>query len=368
MIRILHVVGGMNCGGTENFIMNVYRQIDRSKIQFDFLVHSDKECYFDDEIRHLGGRIYHIKRYNIKNYFSYRDQLITFFKQHPGFKAVHGHVGSTACIYLKIAKSFGIYTIAHSHALNDRKLSLKKYLYEFHAFIARGIPDYYMACSYEAGVERYGRKISNSGRFAIVNNGIGVNKYIYDPIKRDEIRQQLNLTDKFVVGHIGRLHPVKNHEFMMKVLVELKKLGNDYYMLFVGDGELRDDLENQSKKLNLEDSLLFTGIRKNIPELLQAFDYFIFPSINEGLGIGLIEAQAAGLQCIANADGIMPLAKISDLVCFMPVSDGAAQWAKHIHNNRDEAHKRRDMSNIVKHSGFDIAETANSLQKFYLNI
>lgn len=368
MIRVIHIVGSMNCGGTENLIMNLYRNIDRSLVQFDFLVHTDKECFFDDEIRTLGGRIYHIKRYNMRNLISYRRQLSEFFETHPEYRIMHGHVGSTACIYTKVAKRFGLYTILHSHAINDKKKNLKNFLYRFHAYLAKGMADAYMGCSYEAGVDRYGKRIADSNKFQIINNGINSNAYIFNPDIRLRIRSQFNIADKYVIGHVGRFHPVKNHKFMLDVLFELKKNSEDYVLMLVGDGDLKETIIRQAKELSLEDSIVMTGVRKDVADMLQAMDFFIFPSFNEGLGIGLIEAQASGLPCIANADGITPLAKISELLYLISLKEGSQKWAKFIHDHRYINQTRKDMSNTVRLFGFDISQVAMNLQDFYLSV
>lgn len=368
MIRILHVVHGMDCGGTENIIMNLYRNIDRTKVQFDFLVHTEKRCFFDDEIEQLGGCIYHVPYYNMLNLFAYKRALCNFFSTHNEWIAVHGHLGSCACIYLGIAKKYGLYTIAHSHAINEKRLNLKELLYRFHAYLTRGVADFYMGCSYEAGVDRYGKAIANSNKYKIINNGIKADDYTFNEEKRVAMRSEFDILDHYVIGHVGRFSAVKNHNFMLDVLAELKKFNADYTMMFVGDGELRKTIELKAKNMGITDSIVFTGIRKDVPSVLQAMDQFIFPSFNEGLGIGLIEAQAAGLPCIANKDGIISLAKFSNLVEMKSIYEGAQAWASHIDSVRKSNFVRKDMSHDVKAAGFDIVEVTKWLQEFYINI
>ena len=368
MIRILHVVHGMDCGGTENIIMNLYRNIDCTKVQFDFLVHTEKRCFFDDEIEQLGGCIYHVPYYNILNLFTYKQALRKFFSTHNEWIAVHGHLGSCACFYLGIAKKYGLYTIAHSHAINEKRLNLKELLYRFHAYLTRGVADFYMGCSYEAGVDRYGKAIANSKKYKIINNGIKADDYTFNEEKRVAMRSEFGVLDCYVIGHVGRFSAVKNHNFMLDVLAELKKFNADYTMMFVGDGELRKTIELKAKNMGIADSIVFTGIRKDVPSVLQAMDQFIFPSFNEGLGIGLIEAQAAGLPCIANKDGIISLAKFSNLVEMKSIYEGAQAWASHIDSVRKSNFVRKDMSHDVKAAGFDIVEVTKWLQEFYINI
>ncbi len=365
MIRILHVIHGMNCGGTENFIMNIYRNIDRTKIQFDFLVHTNKRCFFDDEIERMGGCIYRVPYYNILNIFLYKNSLRRLFSEHQEWVAVHGHLGSCACIYLRMAKQYGIYAIAHSHAIKNTRITMKELIYRFHAYLTRGVADYYMGCSYEAGVDRYGEKIATSNKFKIINNGIKSSDYDYNPQVRAIVRKELGINQRYLIGHIGRFSPVKNHTFMVEVLAELKKSNSDYAMIFVGDGELRESIENYAKRIGVYDSIIFAGIRNDIYRIVQAIDCFIFPSFNEGLGIGLIEAQAAGLPCVANKDGIMPLAKISELVEFIPLNLGVVKWATQINQIRKSHQKRQPMSTIIKNKGFDITDVSKWLEVFY---
>jgi len=368
MIRILHVVHGMDCGGTENIIMNIYRNIDRTKVQFDFLVHTNKECFFDDEIKSLGGNIYHVCYYNMLNVLTYRRQLHDFFKSHREFSAVHGHLGSCACIYFRVARKFNLPTIAHSHAINDKQKNLKNFLYRIHAYFSRGAANFYMGCSYEAGRDRYGRKIAEGKKFKIIKNGINASNYMFNAEQRRNMRRELGVTDRFIIGNVGRLCYVKNHSFMIDVLKELKKTHNDSCLLLVGDGELKTDISRKAADLGLEDSVIFTGVRKDVAEVLQAMDFFIFPSFNEGLGIGLIEAQAAGLQAIANAEGVLPSTKITPLVEFIPISAGPQEWANHISESRQKDFVRQDMSDAIRNAGFDIAEVALWLQNFYCNL
>ena len=368
MIRILHVVHSMDCGGTENIIMNLYRNINREDIQFDFLVHTNKECFFDGEIEELGGKIYRVSHYKMYNLLRYRKELHALFSQHKEWIAVHGHLGSCACVYLTIANKYGLYTIAHSHAINEKQINLVNLLYQFHAYLSRGVADFYMACSLEAGIDRYGRKIVKSNNFKIIKNGIKAINYIYNPKVREDLRQLLHLKDKYVVGHVGRFCAVKNHGFMINILVELKKISNEYCLICVGDGELRKSFEQKAKELGVDASVILTGIRKDIPNILQAMDCFIFPSFNEGLGIALIEAQAAGLPCIANKDGIIPLAKITDLVEFISLKEGAAAWAQQIHRVCQAKIQRKNMINSVITSGFDIDDVVSWISNFYLNL
>ena len=368
MIRILHVVHGMDCGGTENIIMNLYRNIDRSKVQFDFLVHTKKQCFFDDEIKKLGGQIYRVPYYNILNLFKYQKALKRLFVSHKEWRVVHGHLGSCACIYLRIAKKYGIYTIAHSHNVNNSHLSIKGLLYRLHALQTRGVADYYMGCSNEAGIDRYGRKITEGDCFCVLHNGIKVDEYIFQKSIRNKIRKELEIEDHFVIGNVGRFSLQKNHMFILDVFTCLRKISDRYVLVLVGDGELKQNIVAKATQLGILDAIVFTGIRRDVPKIMTAFDMFLFPSFYEGLGIVLIEAQASGLPCIANKDGIMPLAVISDLVELKSLADGAHAWAEYIEKIRRKEIVRKDMSSAVKEAGFDVIDVAKWLENFYLSL
>ena len=225
-----------------------------------------------------------------------------------------------------------------------------------------------MGCSYEAGVDRYGKKITDGNSFCVLRNGIKADEYIFHKTTRDKIRKEMDIDDYFVIGNVGRLSLQKNHMFILNVFKCLRNISDRYVLVLVGDGELKKNIVAKAKQLGILDSIVFTGIRKDIPKVMNAFDLFLFPSFYEGLGIALIEAQASGLPCIANKDGIMPIAVISDLVELKSLSDGAHCWADYIEKIRQKGVERKDMSCTVKDAGFDIIEVTKWLQNFYLNI
>ena len=211
-IRIIQVFAQMNRGGAETMIMNLYRMIERSQIQFDFIVHTNEECAYDNEIRSLGGRIYRVPRYNGKNHFEYIKSWNKFFKTHPNYKIIHGHVRSTASIYLKIAKKFGLVTIAHSHSTSSGTgfSSIVKNILQYPI---RNIADYLFACSEQSGEWLFGKNASKRNNFVILKNSIDVKKFVFNERVRFEKRKELKIDDKFVIGHIGRFIPSKNHKF-----------------------------------------------------------------------------------------------------------------------------------------------------------
>jgi len=364
-VRVLQVFAQMNRGGAETMIMNVYRNIDRTKVQFDFIVHTNQKCDYADEIEDLCGKIFRIPRYTGKNHFAYKSAWSTFFQNHPEYKIVHGHVRSTAAIYLKVAKKYGLITIAHSHSTSSGTgfTALVKNILQYPI---RYTADYLFACSKESGEWLYGKKVYKKENFYIVKNAIDSKKYIFNQSKREEIRKKFNIEDKFVIGHVGRFHPAKNHEFLIDIFKEVHARNDKAVLMLVGDGDLRCTIKKKVGILELADSVIFTGTRNDIPELLQAMDIFVFPSLYEGLSVAVIEAQVSGLRTIIS-NMITHEIDITDLIIRMNLNNTAKEWADKILACEPNL-ERKDMSLDIKNNGFDIESTTNWLTSFYLSI
>lgn len=365
-IRVLHVIGIMNRGGAETMIMNLYRHIDRSKVQFDFVENSSEPAVFDEEILSLGGRIFRCPHYNGKNHFTYVKWWNDFFKAHPKeYPIVHGHLGSTASIYLSVAKKYGAYAIAHSHS-SGTDHSLHANLYQIMSYNTRNVADYFFACSEAAGKERFGSKVVSGDHYAVLNNAIDVNRFSYNPSVRNAVRDELGIGQiQLVVGHIGRYTKEKNHEFILKIFSELKKMDSNARLLMVGDGTLRTHIMQMAEQASLSSDVIFTGVRSDVERLVQAMDVFVLPSLYEGLPVTMVEAQAAGLPCIIS-DKVPPECILTEgLVDVMPLSASPGAWAEKILAKR--AIPRTDRRAEVAAHGFDITTEAVKLQEFYLN-
>ena len=353
-VRVLHAVTYMGRGGIETMIMNYYRQIDRSKVQFDFLVHRDFRADYDDEIESLGGRIYRLPPMVIWHR-SYYKALNSFFTEHPEYRIVHSHLNCMSTVILKAAKKHGVpVRIAHSHAYGTRFV-----VRDYYRVRLPGVSTQLLACGKQAGDWMF-----RGAAYRVIPNAIDVDRYIYDPLKRREIRASLGIpAGAFVLGHIGRLNYIKNHTFLINVFAEVKKQKPESVLLLVGDGELRDELEKKVKDLGLGDSVVFTGIRSDVPDLTQAMDCFVFPSLTEGLPVALVEAQAAGLPCLIST-GVPPEAAMISETRHVELSAGAAHWAK----LALECSKlpRLDTRAAIAEAGFDIKMNAEYLQNYYL--
>jgi glycosyltransferase involved in cell wall biosynthesis len=356
--RVLHVVTYMGRGGLETMIMNYYRHMDRSKVQFDFLVHRDFRADYDDEIEDLGGRIFRLPRL-VPWSGSYLNALEQFFRSHPEYKIVHVHQDCLSSVILKVAKKCGIpVRVAHSHSSSqDKNL---KYLIKL--WYKRTIPTcatQLFACGKEAGDWMF-----SGAPYRVLNNAIDTKQYTYDPERHCRIRTSLQIPeDAFVIGHVGRFHAVKNHSFLLDVFAEVKRKHEKAVLLLVGDGELRPEMEEKAEALGISDSVVFTGVRSDVPDLMQTMDCFAFPSLYEGIPVTLIEAQAAGLPCTVS-DGVPAECAKTGLVKHLPLTAGAANWAEAI--LKTENIPRQNTAGQIIQADYDIEANATWLQNFYL--
>lgn len=364
MIRVLHVIGKMDRGGAETFIMNAYRNIDRDAIQFDFLVHTEEEGDYDDEIVSLGGHIYQIPRYAFYNRKAYSEAVKEFMKLHDEHSIVHGHIGSSAPIYLSIARSLGRFAIAHSH--NDVKItSLKDIAYRLIAFPVRGKADYYLACSEQAGLNRFGKKIAESDHYQVVNNGIDCELYARDRKDQRAARDRLFLDDGPIFGHVGRLDRVKNHAFLFDVFEGIKERLPDAKLILAGQGPLESELKKQVTDRGLAQSIEFLGVRNDVPEVLKSMDVFLFPSLYEGMPLALLEAQATGLECIIST-GVSEAAMVTDRVKRISINSKDEWVDQAVRSYESSRVEINDRVETVRKSGFDMKDVAEKLSTFYL--
>ena len=368
-IRVLQIVGRMDRGGIENFVMNIYRNIDRDKVQFDFLCHYGREAAFNDEIRALGGRIYEMPAIRDETHvyywklFEYIVALSAFFREHKEYKVIHGQMTNTASIYMPIAKKYGVTTrIAHSHNSHGKvgvlgvvTDILKKPVFKYATDL--------FACSETAAEYFYPQKYINQGLVKIVPNAVDIEKFRYNSEKRAEMRRLFNVEDKLVIGCVGRFRTEKNQMFLLKVLDEAIKINKNVVLMFAGDGPLEDDVKKKAKEQKLEDKVIFLGMRDDIYCVMQAMDVLAMPSLFEGLPVTGIEAQASGLHIIAST-GVTDEMNAIGMVEFMPLDAGKRTWAEKLVLAAQT--KREDTYERMKKAGYDIHTTAPWLQNFYI--
>lgn len=375
-IRVLQVLTIMNLGGAETMIMNYYRHVDRTKVQFDFLLHRQERGFFDDEIESLGGTIYRMPPISPKNYFIYKKRLNLFFDEHPEYSIVHSHLNALSSIVLSVANNKNIpYRIAHSHLAVEssvlkkvfkKNTDIKATTKDAIQSLVRGkvakVATHFFACGEKAGDWLFGQK--NKDKVTIINNAINASLFTYDAAKADKIKEEFGLKNKKIIGHVGRFNEQKNHFLLIKIFNEIYKKDNSSILLLIGDGNLKDKIKEEAKRLNIDKNIQFLGLRDNIPELLQSFDLFLFPSLYEGLPVTLVEAQAAGLKVVTSST-VTKEVDITGLITYIDLSTPEKDWADSVLSNIN--YTRKNTLEQIKKGGYDIFENAKNLQSFYLN-
>ena len=365
-VRVLNVLGTTNLGGAESRVMELYRALDRERVQFDFLVHTDQEGQYSGEIRRLGGRIYHVPRFRVYNILAYRRALCRFFGEHSEFAAVHGHMTSTASIYLPIAKRAGVpVTIAHARSAGVDQ-GIKGLTTRVIRYPLKYRADYCFTCSAEAGEAVYGRQWVAGGHVWTIPNAIDAQRFAYDAAVRGEVRAELGLADHFVVGHVGRFGFMKNHGYLIDIFAELCRMRDDAALVLIGKGELEEEIRAKVQRLGLSDRVRFLGNCLDVERYYQAFDYFVFPSVFEGLPGSVVEAQASGLCCLVS-DQVTKEVALTDLVTYRSITEPEANWAGEIMRNAKAALGREDMRAAIAARHFDVREQASKMEAFYIS-
>lgn len=359
--RVLHVLQRMEPAGVQTLLMNLYKNIDRNKIQFDFLVHYKTPQFFDDEIKKMGGNVFRLSFREDYNLFKYLRDLDMFFKKHQNYKIVHGHMHTLGFFYLKAAKKNGIpIRIAHAHTNNtqkDFKLVFKLIMNKLYAKYATHL----FACSEDAGVYMFGKK-----KFKVINNAIDSNKFRFNEKNRNEIRKELNIENNFVIGCVGRFTKQKNQKFSLEIYKELLKKIPKSKLLFIGTGEMENEVKELVNNYGLNNNVLFLENRNDMEKIYCAMDVFLFPSLFEGLGIVGVEAQAAGTPVVCT-DTLPSEMSVTPLVYRVSLNNGVDKWVDAILEAKDNKQNHTDMSKYIKENNYDIENLANYLAKFYTN-
>ena len=371
-IRVLNIVGLMSPGGIETLIMNLYRNIDRNRVQFDFLTHKGIDGTFDEEIKNLGGRIYKIPqiREGDKTYycrfFEYITALKRFFREHQEYHIVHGHMTNTAVFYMPIAKKYGAVTccIAHSHQTQATP-GLSGVLTNILQKPLSKIATDYFACSEMAAIWIFPEEAIESGKVKVIRNGVDPKRFYFDGKKRSEIRKKLGIGDCFVIGNVARFKTVKNHAFQIDTFDQYHKIYPNSILMLIGEGELMDTMKEKVKQMELEGCVLFMGLRSDVPDLMQAMDLFFLPSLNEGLPVVAVEVQPMGLP-ILTSTGVPEETDITGNVKFLDLNNDLSEWIEAIEDCRKNFN-RKDMRGYIHDGGYDITETAKWLEEFYLS-
>lgn len=371
-IRILHVVGGMNRGGLETWLMHILRHIDRSRFQMDFLVHVTEPCPYDEEVRALGSRI--IPCLDPLKPGLYAGNFKRILREYGPYDVVHSHVHHFSGYVLRLAKQAGVpVRIAHSHndtSVTEAKVGWKRRLYlastewwiDRYATIGLG-------CSSKAAASLFGSSYDRDPRWQILYYGIDLKAFSQsvDPVA---VRTELGIpADAFVVGHVGRFHQQKNHEFLLEIAALVAQREPHMRLLLVGDGSLRPDIEQKAIQMGLADKVIFAGVRPDIPRLmLGAMDVFLLPSLHEGLPLVLLEAQSIGLPCIFSDNITEEVDFLKPLMRRISLSQSPSVWAEAVLAAKGDKSviTQTDALALLEKSNFNIQMSVNELTKVYL--
>lgn len=363
-IRVAQVIGKWLGGGVESVVMNYYRNIDRTKIQFDFICDNDSTNIPYEEIESLGGKVILVPPY--QKLIQYQKELRKVLKE-GNYKIVHSHINTLSVFPLYAAKKAGVpVRIAHSHSTTNKKEwkrnLMKQVLRPFSKLFATD----YFCCSELAGRWLFGNKAYNNGKVYLLNNAIDLDKFKYNEKIRKEIRKDLKIKDNtLVIGHVGRFVEQKNHRYLIDIFNEIHKRNSNSILLLAGQGPLMEEMKEKVDVLGLSDSVNFLGQRNDASELYQAFDVFLLPSLYEGLGMVFVEAQAASLPSIASTE-VPVIAQVSDKAIFIDLNEPIEAWVKvikeNINYNRSVDIKR------IKDAGYDIVTEAKKLENKYYEL
>lgn len=355
MIRILQCVNNMHRAGLETMLMNYYRNVDRSKVQFDFLTHRPDRDDYDDEIESLGGKIYRAPRLYPQNFPRYFKYMKQFFREHPEYQIVHSHIDTMSYLPLLAAKKAGVSVrIAHSHSASI-DLDVKYPMKQCFRMLLPGVATHHLACGDKAG-----RFLFRGKSFEVIPNAVDGCNFFYDPAVRQAKRHELNLEDKTVIGHVGRFCYPKNHEFLIEVFAEIFKARADAVLMLVGTGEKEQAIKELVAKMGLSDAVLFMGSCADVSSLYQAMDAFVMPSLFEGVPVVGVEAQFSGLSCVFS-DRVTREVEFSNRCAFLPLEQSAKSWAEHIIRILDQKDQRCKAESDL----FDVKNSHVLLENIY---
>lgn len=358
MKRILQVYPQLNNAGTEMVIMNLYRNIDRSRLQFDFCVQKPGEL--DDVVREMGGKIYYIEKSS-----RYAEALQYLFREHPEYQVIHTHTHKEMGLVLKQAAKAGVpFRIAHSHNFRGDLPGIVRFYKMLSGHDIEKYATHFLACSREAARWLFPLKYRQC---TVWKNGIEMERFLFSEEKRANMRRQLHIPeDARVICHVGRFAEEKNHKRILAVVNHLLCREEKLYAVLVGVGPLLEEIRCQARS----ERILFLGNRTDVPDILCASDVFLFPSLYEGFGIVAVEAQASGICCIAS-ENVPEAADIgTGLFERLPLSADDAVWEGHMEKalRCPAGEERLERSEKAMETVYNIRKVVQKAQDFYLKL
>lgn len=366
-MRVLHIVDNLAIrSGVSSVLMNLYRNIDTTKIQFDFLVMNLGTQTYDSEIKSMGGNIYYVSSpLSFKTLIRSIIETKQFFKTNSErYNIVHLHSPTTINFNLRFAKKYKIKNrIIHSHSTMYSNNKIKSFINSILCANIKKYANIYWACSEKAGEFLYGKDYMKSNRVEVIVNAVDCEKYAFDERIRNLYREELRIVDKYVVGHVATFNSIKNHSFLINVFADICKCRDDIRLVLVGNGVTYNDTVNLIKSRGIEDKVLLLGFRSDISNLMQCFDVFVLPSIKEGLPVVAVEAQASGLPCYLS-NSITREVNLGNVEYLDLKND---DWSKAIQRKIINNNRKLTYS-IISSSIFNIKTEAKRVQDIYLNM
>lgn len=369
--RVLHVVSRMNRGGAESMLMNLYRNIDQTKVQFDFISHGFEKCDYEEEIHNLGGDIYKIASLGESGFLKYIFDLIKIIKYRGDYSIIHIHTDYQIGIVAFAAMIANVpVRICHSH--NTRwectKTVKEKVLFNILKKMAILFSNKYVACGEDAAKFLYGDTNMKKKDIFILNNGIDIDSFITDEDDIKRLKRELLIKNNdLIIGHIGRFYEQKNHRFIIKLSCALHKKDINFKILLIGEGPLKESIINEVKEHKLEDKVLFLGKRTDVPLLFNVFDVFLLPSLYEGLPLVLVEAQAAKVNSIVASTVTKEVDLGLDLVDFLDIEDNIDLWVELLVKRSKNRHlnKSKDVYETLTARGYNVSKNIDDLYYLY---
>ena len=361
-VKVLQIMGIVESGGVEAVIMNYYLHIDRSKVQFDFVMHQGSNPNYIAEVESLGAKVHEVTPYT-KNIIKFTYEIYKIIKE-GNYKIVHSNMNSLSGFPLLAAYLAGAKVrILHNHTADTKEEGLRTVIKRVLRPFAKAFANRYWACSKLAGEWMYGKDAVMNNRVTVINNAIDLDKFAFNQEKRDELRKQLGLEGKFVVGHVGRFMKQKNHEFLIDVFVEVAKQKENAVLLLIGEGSLIGLIKNKVNALNLTGKTIFLGVRSDVADLYNVMDVFVLTSYYEGLPVVGVECQANGLPLLCS-DNVTKEVVFSKAIELLSLDSGVRKWSSKVIEMgcNKRFYTRKDIERV----GFDVQVESKKLESFYI--
>ena len=364
-IKVLHVFRSMNFGGSETFIMNVYRKIDRDNFSFDFLCTSKEKGSYDSEIKKLGGKILHYSCFKKKNPFSVIRQTIKIIKKNGPYDVIHIPLQFYSAVFCIAAKKCKIKTIiVHSHSAGTKgNKSFLRCIYKYNMrFLINRLSTVKLSCGEKAGDFLFGKR----GKYSILYNGINFDKYLMVEKKDvEKLKRKYNIGNKVIIGNVGRFVDIKNQIFFIQIAKELQKYNKEFVIMLIGDGPNMELIKKKIEENELTDKIILTGIQKEVQLYYAMFDVFVMPSLYEGFPISAIEALASGTPCVLSNTITKEIDIIDDSCKFLDLEEDIDIWCKTILVHSKQVLNREEACRKLSQYGFSIESTVDKLSNIY---